>query len=93
MTISKSILDILHTMVEIALTAGVSTLSCVVEPGRLSGTWRLIIKDPRTGEETVSLDLYEDPLSVLILDGYIQSVNKITYHLLPKAFEVARTLD
>jgi len=89
MTISQRILGTLHTMVEIALKADVSTLSCVVDSGsHLAGTWRFIIKNPTTGEETVFTNLYEDPLSVLAQDGYIERINKITYHLLPKAFEV-----
>ena len=88
MTISKRILDILQTMVGIARKSDVSTLNCVTDSGSpQKNTWRLIIQDPKTGTGTVFTDLYEDPLSILVQDGYIERINKVTYHLLPKAFE------
>jgi hypothetical protein len=88
MTISKRVLDVLQIMVEIALKNTVSTLSCNVDSGsHLKGTWRFTIKDPATGEETVINDLLEDPLSILVQDGYIERIPGDTYHLLPKAFQ------
>lgn len=89
MTISKRVLDVLEIMVEIARRSGVSTLDCTVDSGsHLKGTWRLIIENPATGEETVVTDLPEDPLPILVRDGYIERISAVTCRLLPTAFEV-----